>query len=297
MEFTNLLAEATNEVAHTFSQATIASYAANLRIFDAAYSDIRFAPSLRPLTPDKVMAGMQSLKNRGLSASTIFNVAAALSHLCRVEGIPNIMVEEPLASYMRSLGKSMRKHLKPNRKEPITPQMLQKMLESTDFGISDSRMLFVLISLGYFGFLRASELKSLKRKNIEVRDGRILIEIESSKTDSTGKGAIVAIADGPQEYHPLRFIGAIEEFAPEMMLFEHSISSYRRWLKMLIGRIGEDPQKFSLHSLRRGGARAASIAGVPDSLIKAHGRWKSECVSLYTLASAVQAGEAIGETL
>jgi integrase len=294
MEIDNLLADATKEVEHTLSPATLASYAANLRIFECAWAEIRDAPSLMPLTPSKILVGMQSLKNRGLSASTILNVAAAMAHFCRVEGIRNVMVDEPIASYMKSLSRSMRRHFKPYRRDPLTPQLLQKMVEATDFDDFDNRMLLFLITLGYFGFLRASELKSLKRENIQVQDGRILIEIESSKTDSTGKGAVVAIADGPQDYHPLKFIGVIEEFAPEMLLFKHSIASYRKWLKILIGVIGEDPRKFSLHSLRRGGARAASIAGVPDSLIKAHGRWKSECVSLYTIVGAVQAGEAIG---
>jgi integrase len=294
MEFANLLAEATKEVEHTLAPATLASYAANLRVFEAAYGQIRGAPSLLPLTPDKILVGMQALKNRGLAASTIFNVAAAISNLCRVEGVQNIMSAEPIASYMRSLSKSLRRHFKPNRKEPITREMLQMMVETIGVDVPDNRMLLLLVSLGYFGFLRASELKSLKRENVRVHDGRILIEIESSKTDSTGKGAVVAIADGPQDYHPLRFIGIIEAFAPEMLLFKHSISSYRKWLKSLIGQIGEDPRRFSLHSLRRGGARAASIAGVPDSLIKAHGRWKSDCVGLYTMVNAVQAGEAIG---
>ena len=40
--------------------------------------------------------------------------------------------------------------------------------------------------------------------------------------------------------------------------------------------LGYDGNKFSLHSLRAGGATAAASTGVPDRLFKRHGRWKSE---------------------
>ena len=41
---------------------------------------------------------------------------------------------------------------------------------------------------------------------------------------------------------------------------------------------------FGLHSLRSGGATAASAAGVPERLIKIQGRWVSDVVRLYTCA-------------
>ena len=40
--------------------------------------------------------------------------------------------------------------------------------------------------------------------------------------------------------------------------------------------IGLDRKDFGVHSLRSGGATAAANRGVPDSLFKRHGRWKSE---------------------
>ena len=40
--------------------------------------------------------------------------------------------------------------------------------------------------------------------------------------------------------------------------------------------LGFDTTKFSLHSLRSGGATAAANAGVADRLFKRHGRWRSE---------------------
>ena len=40
--------------------------------------------------------------------------------------------------------------------------------------------------------------------------------------------------------------------------------------------IGVDTSGIGLHSLRIGGASAALNSGVPDHVIKNHGRWKSD---------------------
>ena len=45
----------------------------------------------------------------------------------------------------------------------------------------------------------------------------------------------------------------------------------------------EDTKKFTLHSVRCGGATAAANAQVPRSLIAMHGRWQSDCVDSYVL--------------
>ena len=45
-------------------------------------------------------------------------------------------------------------------------------------------------------------------------------------------------------------------------------------LKATIG-IGLDSREFGLHSLRAGGATAATNIGVQDRLFKKHGRWRS----------------------
>jgi hypothetical protein len=40
--------------------------------------------------------------------------------------------------------------------------------------------------------------------------------------------------------------------------------------------MGLDASLFGLHSLRAGGASAAAALGVPDRLVKKHGRWRSD---------------------
>ena len=55
--------------------------------------------------------------------------------------------------------------------------------------------------------------------------------------------------------------------------------SYTRLREHFLSKLSElsfDPKQFGLHSLRSGGASAATNAGVPDRLFKCHGRWCSE---------------------
>ena len=55
-----------------------------------------------------------------------------------------------------------------------------------------------------------------------------------------------------------------------------SASRAREILKDKMKPIVSDISKFSLHSLRAGGASAAANAGVTDRLFKRHGRWLSD---------------------
>ncbi|OWZ00964.1 hypothetical protein PHMEG_00027738 [Phytophthora megakarya] len=46
--------------------------------------------------------------------------------------------------------------------------------------------------------------------------------------------------------------------------------------------IGEDPAKYSCHSLRSGGVTSLLSAGAESTAIKLHGRWASNMFERYT---------------
>ena len=52
-------------------------------------------------------------------------------------------------------------------------------------------------------------------------------------------------------------------------------------LKARCRQVGLDPAEFSSHCLRHGGATAAAAGGAIERLLKAHGRWRSDCVRVY----------------
>jgi integrase len=65
-------------------------------------------------------------------------------------------------------------------------------------------------------------------------------------------------------------------------------SAFAKRIKKWVGELGLDPVDFSGHSLRRGGATALMLAGVPPHLIQLQGRWVSDCWKRYTEHSTAQ---------
>ena len=53
-------------------------------------------------------------------------------------------------------------------------------------------------------------------------------------------------------------------------------NTIREEIKLAIKNIGLDEKLYSTHSLRAGGATTAVDRGVPDRLLKIHGRWQSD---------------------
>ena len=60
---------------------------------------------------------------------------------------------------------------------------------------------------------------------------------------------------------------------------------FQKRLRELICKIGLNPNLFSSHSFRRGGATLASKAGVSPSSIQLLGDWKSDCYKKYIVTS------------
>ena len=58
-------------------------------------------------------------------------------------------------------------------------------------------------------------------------------------------------------------------------------NQYNAKLKELIQACGRDPDEYSTHSFRRGGATCAFHAKVPDSLIQLQGDWVSDAYKRY----------------
>ena len=49
----------------------------------------------------------------------------------------------------------------------------------------------------------------------------------------------------------------------------------------LLRKIGRNPERFSSHSFRKGGAVSLQESRVEDSLVRRMGRWKSDAFHLY----------------
>ena len=185
---------------------------------------------------------------------------------------------------------------KTTKKEPITPEILEKLVEEfaqEDADLDDLRIVIICL-IGFAGFLRYSELAALKESDLYIYPDHMEAFIESSKTDQYRDGAWVVIARTSAKTCPVLMAERYMKLAdirgsPDLNLFRGIVRtkngvklraqgglSYTRMRELLLEKlthVGLDPKSYGLHSLRSGGATAAANAGVPDRLFKQHGRW------------------------
>jgi hypothetical protein len=149
---------------------------------------------------------------------------------------------------------------------------------------------YLLMTLMFFGFLRFSEAHQLLRKQSILEDSVITVTLYVSKTDQFGHGEQVKIFDNLKPYSCFKFIEVLDGIQPNQRIFKKVSSTYMRKIRNHFETLGLPKQTFSGHSFRRGGAYTAAMRGIPDSVIKCHGRWKSECYQKYVKVDFQRAG-------
>ena len=185
------------------------------------------------------------------------------------------------------------------KKDPITPEQLQKIYEllgGERMTLLNLRTLLISV-LSFMGFLRFSEVITLTLGDIIIHETHISIFIEKSKTDVYRDGYWVYLAKLHssslcpksllEKYIKIAKINKPEHFLFRQILHTKnkfrlkrankpiSYSTTRENLLSALQKIGLEPKNYGLHSLRAGGATSAANLGVEDRLFQKHGRWKS----------------------
>ena len=184
------------------------------------------------------------------------------------------------------------------RKEPLTRQHIGAIYDK--FGgekmtLTDLRT-FVMIILGFCGFLRFDELSNVRFRDVSFANVYMKIFIEKSKNDQYRLGKWVHISCGNTRLCPVKnlaWYARVAKLRKKQYLFRRIVKtkyseklaatnrplSYTRTREVIrsaLELIGVDKSEFGTHSLRSGGATMAANSGVPDRLFKRHGRWRSE---------------------
>ena len=96
---------------------------------------------------------------------------------------------------------------------------------------------------------------------------------------------------------PLNFIGFVSNLKDEDYIVDISEDLLRKRLACILKNLNFDPNLFSWHSFRRGGATLASQNGIDPALIKTHGRWESEAYLRYVDTDHDNAGLQISDVV
>ena len=184
-----------------------------------------------------------------------------------------------------------------NKKEIITCDTLKKVIASftpTNINLVQLRFI-VLCLLGFSGFMRISELLSLKvRDRTFIKDG-VKIFIEKSKTDQLRGGKEIILSTTGKPTYPIKWLTRYLDVSKlrdqsESFLFcrlaktksGHTLIgkyqiSYTTALEKLRKHLppGTNPKSIGTHSLRASGASEAANNGITDRMISKHGRWST----------------------
>ena len=183
------------------------------------------------------------------------------------------------------------------KKEPVTVEILSRLYTGLyiENNVKNQRIICACL-VAFSGFLRSSELLSIKISDIVFNSSYMAIFIECSKTDKYRDGAWIMIAKTGTKLCPVENVKKLINWgnlSGDDYLFcnicltkggykfrksnrKMSYSNLRDLFIEALSPYISDVKRYCLHSLRSGGATAAANNGVKDRLFKRHGRWVSE---------------------
>ena len=263
---------------------------------------------------------------------TISSTLNGIADWQRGRGVPNTQfvtqnpqIKAMMSSLARAHATDAIEPVLTNAKAPVTIPLLRLLVshllhvKQTLCPISSFRAqqdtAFLLV--GFFGFLRRSELAALRVRNVSLHpadapsQSYITVFLRKSKTDQFGKGVHIFIHGTPncginvfQYIQEFLIARSVQGAGPNDFLFcsvstrgispgtQVSSGFLTDRLRALLGEIHThfphlhmNPTIFACHSLRRGGVVAAFEAGADVVLLKAHGRWRSDAILVYLSVS------------
>ena len=251
-----------------------------------------------PARTEHVALYLQHVLDTTQSPSAVDSAIYGIQWAHNLAGIPSPTDSPIVHSISRAAKKLIGTRLL-NKKEPISAEMIRKLVEASDLdNLLELRNVCIFL-LAFAGFFRIEEVLHIKYGDIHFHNGYVAINLDISKADQLRKGNQVVISEGSNDYTcPVkifkRYLCQLERFPVDATHYVfralsktksgHSLvsvnkpisySSIRDYFKTSFKDIVPDIALFSTHSLRAGGASADANAGVADRLFQRHGRWKS----------------------
>jgi integrase len=236
-----------------------------------------------------------ALEERKLSRGTINNtITSAVADIFRFS--KESPTRDPLVIAVKKVVVSKTKASE--GKLPLPRALLEKMIRAGTPSEKDIRDLFMFIIM-FGGLLRESEVVGLKKEEVwidydELQGEVLYIFVNKSKRDQERRGDTIVLAACPgSPLCPVQWFKLYTRVARSTEFFFHSTfvkagrlanstpnGILKDWLR-LMGLSDKEIALYGSHSLRKGGATAASAARVRVHLLKRHGRWKSDAVFIY----------------
>ena len=254
----------------------------------------------------------------GRTYATIINHISSLKHVNQLLGFGKVRYSHyrfhlVLRGVKHYLGVS------PNRKHPITPELLLQMYSQFTLAIPLHVAMWALLLVAFFTFLRKSNLvpdvadristKVPSQADLEFSSQGASLHIKACKTiQYQQRSLLIPLPCIPGS--PLCPVMALRRHlrlnpgsshAPLFLVFSltsHSLllitySHFSQFLSQVIQAIGLVPAHYSPHSFCRGGASFAFRCNVPAKLIQRQGDWQSDAYLVYFEMSSAKKRQAV----
>jgi integrase len=246
---------------------------------------------LVPVDPGVVADYLVSLAERGLAASTMEVVAAAIGAQHLSSGLPTPTAHPGVREVMSGASRqSAREGRGRGSADPLMPDELRRMLACMHPGLIGCRNAAIL-TFGLAGGFRREEIARLQVTDLKLDSDGIIVHLRWSKTDQSGEGHERRISIGEhQELCPVQWIrtwlssagidsgpmfraidrsGGITEHGLDprridQIVREHATKARERFPDSFRG------GHYSAHSLRSGLATAALLAGKDVREVQEH---------------------------
>ncbi len=244
-----------------------------------------------PTTPATVAVYLAALADAGRKASTIERALAGIAWAQRARGHEWVRAHPAIAAVMTGIRR--RNGTAPTQKAPVVDQELAALVGTLDGGLRGLRDC-ALLTMGWFGAFRRSELVALDVADVSKEREGLVVAVRRSKRDQEGRGAEKGIpyASNPA-LCPVRALAAWLEAAriESGPLFRGvdqlgrvaveglSDRSVARIVQRAAQAAGLDPTTVAGHSLRAGFATTAAKKGKSLDAIMRQTLHKSEQVA------------------
>ncbi len=302
-----LLERANAYAADSRAGSTKRGYLTDFASFTAWCTDHGLDPM--PANVATIAVYLSNLADRGKRASTIERALTGIAHAHRARGFAWHRGEPVIANVMTGIRRTL--GTAPQQKAPVVDEELDRLLAVLDpTKLADVRDRAVL-TFGWWGAFRRSELVALTTDDLTRTAGGIVAMLRRSKTDQAGAGATKGIPFTTDvNVCPVRaldaWLAASEIKAGALF---RSVDRFGRVsTRALSGRsvalivqrtavrAGLDPHNLAAHSLRAGFATTAALKGRSLEAIMRQTLHKSERVArgYVRIAKAFDGNPAVG---
>ena len=216
------------------------------------------------------------------------------------KSVPPNLNDAEIKLTLRGIDRILAKPVK--QAKPLTPDIMLDLLGFLDLEKPADKIFWAILVVGFFGMLRKSNLvsdtiesfdgtKQLTRGHITFQDSMAIIKVTWAKNIQFCQEALeIPVFQIPGS--PLCPVAALRALLVKKgkrsaPLFgvrgkpKFTYHSFTVKFRKVLKRAGYRANAFSSHSIRRGSVNFAHRSGVPESLIRVHGGWRSDCYKRY----------------